>query len=618
MSSKLRTALIDRPRLLGTTCCFGLLLVVGSIGLAADTARPNVVMPNVVMIVADDLGWADLGCYGSSFHRTPQLDRLAGESVRFAQAYAACPVCSPTRAAILTGRWPARLHLTDWLPGRADRPDQLLQRPALRMALPLEETTLAELLKERGYATASIGKWHLGGSGFEPTRQGFELNMAGDAAGTPLSYFAPFARDGRSMPGLEKANEGEYLADRLTDEAIAFIRSKANQPFFLYLPHFSVHTPMSAKPDLVAKYPPAQPFAGRQNNPIYAAMLESLDASVGRIVDTLREMKLLDNTLVIFTSDNGGLATREGPHTPATSNAPLREGKGYLYEGGIRVPLLVRQAGGARGGQVENTPVCSVDLLPTLAAACGLKLTTALDGVDLTPVLAGTGGLSRDTLYWHYPHYANQGGRPGGVIREGDYKLIEFYERGRRELFHLGRDPGEQQNLVEKEPEVARRLAEKLAAWRTSVDAQMPAPNPDYRPNPPDKEGRIEMHARSADVHGVTLRFEPLPHKDTLGYWVDPNDWASFEFTVTTPGTYRVEVWQGCGNGSGGSEVEFRCGDQTLAMQVEETGGFQNFKRREIGSLKFDQAGRYELAVRPRKKPGLAVMDLQRVLLSPK
>jgi arylsulfatase A-like enzyme len=571
---------------------------------------------NVIVILADDLGWADLGCYGSRFHRTPHLDRLAKEGLRFTQAYAACPVCSPTRAALLTGKVPARLHLTDWLPGRPDRPDQALLRPKFRQQLPLEETTLAEAFKAAGYATGHIGKWHLGGEGFGPRQQGFDVNVAGDEAGSPRSYFAPFRNKVRAMPGLEKAPEGEYLTDRLAAEALRFLEDHKDKPFFLYLPHYAVHIPMRAKKDLVAKYP-NHPTPGRQSNPIYAAMLESLDDAVGRVLKKLEELKLAGRTLVVFTSDNGGLSIREGPNTPPTINSPLREGKGFLYEGGIRVPLVVRWPGVIAGGRVSDVPVISHDLFPTLLQACGVEHEGRVDGVSLTTLWKGGGAPKRDALYWHYPHYANQGSRPGGAVREGDWKLIEFYETGRRELFDLKRDPGEKRNLAGEKKELTTRLGEKLAAWRKEVGAQMPRPNPDYRPNPQAADGSVTLPARTATVHGTQLRYEALPHKDTLGCWTSKADRASWEFVLTRPGTFRVEVLQGCGKEQGGSVVEVAVAGQTLAFTVEDTGGFQEFKALRIGQVKLDRAGRHTLSVRPRSKAKAAVMDLRRVRLTP-
>ena len=585
--------------------------------LARGSTAPADDRPNVVLIVADDLGWADLACYGSKFHKTPNLDRLAAEGRRFTQAYAAAPVCSPTRAALMTGKHPARLHLTDWLPGRSDRPSQKLLRGTLRQELPLDQQTLAEALKGVGYATAHIGKWHLGGVGFEPTRRGFDLNIAGDAGGSPLSYFAPFGRGGRMMPGLADAPEGQYLTDRLTDEAVKFIDAHRAGPFFLYLPHFTVHIPLGAKADLIAKYAKwdGTPH-GRQENPIYAAMLESLDEGVGRILAKLKEADLGSKTVVIFTSDNGGLATREGPNTPATNNSPLREGKGYLYEGGLRVPLIVNQPGRIAPG-VDETPVWSADLFRTVSHFAGLTKDEPSDGVSLDRGLTEGVAIEPRTLYWHYPHYSNQGGRPGGAVRDGDWKMIEFYDTGRRELFDLKRDVRESSNLAEARPEKVVELAAKLAAWRESVGAAMPSPNPGYLPNLQADNGTITLPAATADVHGVMLRFEPLPHKNTLGFWARPDDWASWEFEVKTPGTFAVEALVGCGNGSGGSAVEFRVEDQVLKLLVPVTGGFQAFKPQPLGRLALEHPGRYRLEVRATSKPGPAVMDVREVTLRP-
>ncbi|WP_422926475.1 sulfatase-like hydrolase/transferase [Singulisphaera sp. PoT] len=567
--------------------------------------------------MADDLGWADLSVYGSRFHRTPRIDKLAGEGKRFTQAYAASPVCSPTRAALITGSHPARLHLTDWLPGRPDSPAQRLARPQILQQLPIEERTISQVFKRRGYATASIGKWHLGGAGFDPKAQGFDMNVAGDAKGSPLSYFSPYERGGQTIPGLENAPDQEYLTDRLTTEAERFIEAHAKGPFFLYMPHFAVHTPLVAKRELVQHYAEwdGTPH-GRQENPIYAAMLESLDASVGRVLDCLDRLKLTSETIVIFTSDNGGLATVEGPHTPATINAPLREGKGWLYEGGIRVPLIVKWPEKIQAG-IESTPVWSGDLAPTLATLCGLDPFTGSDGVSLVGLLTQGEALKPRPLYWHYPHYSNQGGRPGGAIRVGKWKLIEFYETGRRELFDLERDPGESTNLSDVSPERVEELGSQLKAWRDGVKAQTPAPNPDYSPNRQKDDGNIVLPASTAEIHGIMLRYEPLPHKNTLGYWVRADDWASWEFDAIRPGDYELEALVGCGTGSGGSSVEFRLGDQVLKLTVPETGGFQKFQSQNIGRLSIPKAGRYQLEVRAIAKPGVAVMDLRTVRLRP-
>jgi arylsulfatase A-like enzyme len=472
--------------------CTALPLVTGPAAGAAER-------PNIVFILADDLGWADLGCYGSKYHKSPHLDRLASEGARFTDAYAACPVCSPTRAAIMTGKYPARLNLTDWLPGRPDRPDQKLLRPVITQELPATEVTLAAALQKAGYATGLIGKWHLGGKGAGPEQRGFQVNIAGDQAGSPRSYFAPFkAANGQFMPGLENAPEGEYLTDRLAAEAEKFLEAHRDRPFFLYLPHYAVHIPLKARADLVAKYKAGSP--GQQGNPLYAAMIESLDDAVGRVLKKLDDLKLSERTLVVFTSDNGGLCVLEGANTPPTINSPLREGKGYLYEGGIRVPLMIRWPGVVRPGGVINTPVSSIDFLPTLLEAAGVRSEGKVDGVSLVAVLKGE-PLQREALYWHYPHYSNQGGKPGAAVRAGDHKLIELYENGRRELFDLRKDPGESRNLIESSPALARELGDKLDRWRQEVGARMTKPNPNFVPNPQAKDGAVVLPGRTAEIH---------------------------------------------------------------------------------------------------------------------
>jgi arylsulfatase A-like enzyme len=578
--------------------------------------------PNFIFILIDDLGRNDLGCYGSKFYRTPNLDRLATQGMKFSDAYAACPVCSPTRASIMTGKYPARLHLTDWLPGRGDLPPQRLARPVIKQQLPLAEVTVAEKLKAAGYVTAHVGKWHLGGEGFEPQKQGFDINIAGDHTGTPKSYFAPFGgkgKDGKfiSMTALEKAPDGEYLTDRLTTEAEKIITANKDKPFFLYFAHYAVHTPLRAKADYIAKYPQVAGKGGQQTNAIYAAMIESMDDSVGRILKQIDDLKLADHTYVFFTSDNGGLATIEGPSTPSTINSPLREGKGYLYEGGIRVPLLVRGPG-VKAGSTATNAMSSVDYFPTILELAGLaapKPEENVDGVALAALLKQTGALAARPLFWHYPHYSNQGGKPGGAIRDGDFKLIEFYETGRVELFDL--KSGENRNLAEDPAHTARvkAMVSKLDTWRIKTGAQMMQPNPAYRPSPQAADGTITMLGKHADVFGAMLRFEPLPHKNTLGFWVNPNDWASWDFEVVKPGKFTMEITYGCGNGSGGSEVEFAVGVQKLMFKVEQTGGFQAFVKRDIGEMTFDKPGRYTLTVKPKSKPGPAVMDLPQVVL---
>jgi len=451
----------------------------GGLGLAAAgrlTAQPPL---NFVFILIDDLGWTDQACYGSTFYRTPHIDRLARQGMRFTNAYASCPVCSPTRASIMTGKYPARLNLTDWIPGRKQWPTARLLVPSFNQQLPLEETTIAEALRPSGYASASIGKWHLGGDGFLPEQQGFDLNIAGTHRGSPPGYFGPI-----QLPNLTVESKQEYLTDRLALEAARWIEASKDRPFFLYVPHFAVHTPLQAKPDLVARYEPQARERKLQNNATYAAMVESMDEAVGRVMNKLEELGLAGRTVVFFTSDNGGLMYEGSSKNPVTSNRPLRAGKGHLYEGGIRVPLLVSWPGVTKPGSVCDVPVSSIDFFPTILQMAGLKADPKrnLDGLSLVPLLRGKGGFRRDALYWHYPHYSNQGGQPGAAIRQGNLKLIEFYEDSRLELYDLARDAGERNDLASSMPAKAAELHRKLQAWRASVQANMPASNPDYDP----------------------------------------------------------------------------------------------------------------------------------------
>lgn len=580
---------------------------------AAEERRPN-----FVVVLVDDLGWADLACMGSTFHETPHLDRLAARGVRFRQAYSACTVCSPTRAALLTGKHPARLHVTDWIAGH-ELPLARLSPPDWTRHLPLEEVTLAEALRQAGYATASIGKWHLGGSEYSPEKQGFDLNVAGDGRGQPPGYLAPFG-----LPRLAEGPKGEFLSDRLTGEAIRFMLANRDRPFLLYLPHYAVHQPIAGKPEVVAKYRAKAQADAPQRNPTYAALLESVDDSVGSLVQALADLGLTENTWIVFASDNGGLVLGE---TPPTSNAPLRAGKGSPYEGGVRTPFIVAGPAVAARGATNDTPVASYDLFPTLLELAGLDRPDGLDGRSLAPLLAGAGDLERDALYWHYPHYHPGGATPYSAVRAGDWKLIEYHEDDHVELFNLAEDLGETVNLANQLPDRTHELRQKLVVWRASVGAQMPVANDNFDPareSPPPhvvrpaRDGSILLAARDSEIHGQTVRYEPQPHKNTVGYWTRQKDWVSWDFVVLAAGEYRVEILQGCGPGSGGSQVEFSAAGQKLPVKVVETKGFQDFLKREIGVFKFDSPGRYRLSATPQTKPGLAVMDLREVRLSPK
>jgi arylsulfatase A len=440
---------------------------------AAPADRP----PNIVFILIDDMGWRDVGCNGSRFYETPNIDRLAKSGMRFTNAYAACPVCSPSRAAILTGKYPARLHLTDWLPGMQDKPAHKLLRPQIIEELPLEENNLAKALKAAGYHSASIGKWHLGGPNFWPDKQGFDLNVGGTQTGSPPGGYFNFHN------AMLKANDpDEYLTDRLTAEAEKFIDANKDGPFFLYLAHYAVHIPLQAKQRMMAHYTAKISRDDPQNNALYAAMVQSVDESVGRVVAKIDSLGLTSDTLIVFTSDNGGLSVHEGPNTPSTSNDPLRAGKGYLYEGGIREPCIVSWPGIVQPGSVCDTPVCGIDFYPTLLTAAGGKPNPGqiIDGINMIPLLKQTGVPDRAALYWHYPHYSDQGGRPGGAVRQGDWKLIEYYEDNRVELYNVAKDLSEKDNLAPQMPDKAEAMLKLLHDWRKSVDAQLNTPNPQY------------------------------------------------------------------------------------------------------------------------------------------
>lgn len=461
------------------------LQALGGASALAVSARGAARPPSFVFILFDDMGWADVGYQGSDFYETPNIDRLAAQGMRFSNAYAACPVCSPTRASIMTGKYPARLHLTNFIPGRQTRTYARVLAPQFRQELPLEETTLAEALKTAGYATGHVGKWHLGGPGYFPDKQGFDHIF--ETSGRHL-YPKWNVQPKRPIP------EGQDRTDALTAEAERFLEENRARPFFLYLCYHLPHIPLEAREPLIAKYrakldTPA--FRARreakgpaQNDPVYAAMMENADRAVGRIMKKLDELNLTGRTALVFNSDNGGLTAPEFEDRHVTSNAPLREGKGHVYEGGIRVPLVVRWPGVVKAGSACATPVSSVDYYPTLLDAAGARMPAnhAPDGASILPLLKGASRINREALYWHYPHYSNQGGTPAGAVRQGDYKLIEFYDDGHVELYNLTKDPGERDDLSRRMPERAAELKAKLAAWRKSVDAAMPAPNPAYDP----------------------------------------------------------------------------------------------------------------------------------------
>jgi len=469
--------------------------------LAAEVKQPN-----IVVFLADDLGQRDLGCYGSTFYETPHLDRLAKDGAKFTDAYAACPVCSPTRASIMSGQWPQRTGITDYIgaplkPEGWKRNTKLLPAPyADRLAL--DTPTLAKSLKNAGYATFFAGKWHLGPEGYWPEQQGFDFNLGGIDRGGPYGgnkYFSPYGN-----PRLPDGPPGEHLPDRLASETVKFIEANKDRPFFAYYSFYDVHTPLMARDDLRKKYEAKRARLaleekwGRegerdvrlvQDHAVYAGMVEAMDLAVGKVLAKLDELGLRENTLVIFTSDNGGLSTSEGW---PTSNHPLRGGKGWMYEGGIREPLLVRWPAVVKPGRVIDAPVSSPDFFPTLLEVTGTKRQSGqtLDGVSLLPLFQGE-SLPERPLFWHYPHYGNQGGAPSAAIRRGDWKLIEWFEDGRKELFNLAMDLGEQTDLAAKEPARVQQLGNELHAWQKQVDAKYPTPNPNYDPAKPNGRAAV-------------------------------------------------------------------------------------------------------------------------------
>ena len=425
--------------------------------------------PNIVLILADDLGWRQLGCYGSDFYWTPNIDQLANQGIRFTDAYAAAPVCSPTRASLMTGKYPARLHLTDFIKGTNQPPESPLKLPEWTPYLKLEETTIAEALKNQGYATACFGKWHLSkakqppaSDSHNPDKQGFD------------QYFVTYKpEEGLARPWQTAEDDGHNVR-LITEKSLQFIEENRENPFFLYISHNTIHRPLMEKAKLIGKYQEKAKSDKAENNPVIAAMIETLDRSVGQVIAKLTALDLTDNTMVVFFSDNGGLAT-------LSDQTPLRSGKGSLYEGGIRVPLIFKWPGHIKAGTIDATPVCSIDFFPTLLAVAGRKETGRdLDGENILPLLTGKGDIRREALFFHYPHFHKAGEGPSGAVRQGDFKLIEWYEKsykgidqpGALELFNLRNDIGEQHNLAAEDMQLTRELYERLNRWRKEIGAQ--------------------------------------------------------------------------------------------------------------------------------------------------
>lgn len=457
-------------------------------------------MTNIVYILIDDMGWKDLACYGSTYYETPYIDKLAREGMLFDHAYAACPVCSPTRASIMSGKYPARVKVTDWI-GASAR-GKLIDAPYVDH-LPLEEVSLGSSLRANGYATWHVGKWHLGKADFYPDKHGFDVNIGGNHAGHPHhGYFSPYY-----LENLEEGPEGEYLTDRLTEESIKLIKNRdQTKPFFLNLWHYTVHTPVQAKKEDIAYFEKKAQLLGLdkqealiegeyfpcnhkrnervtrrivQSDPVYAAMIYNLDWNIGRLMKVLEEENILEDTLVIFTSDNGGLATAEGS---PTCNWPLSEGKGWMYDGGVREPLIAYWKGHIEEGMVSHRLVSSPDFYPTLLEVAGAELMPHqhIDGESFYPVLLGKEEERKRPIFWHYPHYGNQGGTPYSAIREGNYKLIYFYEDEHCELYDVMEDISEKHDLANERKDVVQEMLQKLKNWIIEVEGEIPVVNPDY------------------------------------------------------------------------------------------------------------------------------------------
>ena len=463
--------------------------VVASVAIVMCTTTPDdqlsdIPPPNILLIYIDDLGWRDLSVQGSTYYETPNIDRLAAQGLRFTSAYANAPNCAPSRAALLSGQYAPRTGIyTVGSAARGRAEDRKLVPVDNRTELSLEVVTLAEALRDAGYETGHVGKWHLGGEGFLPTAQGFDWAVAGDESGNPASYFYPYRRGQRSIPDLDEGAEGEYLPDRLTDEAIGFLEAAGEAPFFLYLSHYSVHAPIQGRPDLVERHRD-RPGSQGQDNPEYAAMVHAVDEGVGRLMDALDRLRLADNTAVIFYSDNGGFG-------PVTSMAPLRGSKGMLYEGGIREPLLVRWPGRVEAGSVTDVPVTGVDFYPTLLEIAGgaAPLGHTLDGSSFLPVLAGVDGADRSDaverdLFWHFPAYLEADRSvagpwrttPTSAMRRGSHKLIHFFEDDRWELYDLSEDISESLDLSTELPERTAELWWALETWWAETGAFLPQP----------------------------------------------------------------------------------------------------------------------------------------------
>ena len=609
--------------------------VTSPLSIAEDTKSQN--QPNIVIVFADDLGIFDLNCYGRKDHNTPNLDQLARQGIRYTNAYCGLSICSASRASLLTGKSSARLHLTNFLPGRPDAESQLVLSPKIQPNLPLEETTLAEALQTAGYRTGLFGKWHLGGGAFGPTHQGFEV--------------------AKEFPdhGVLDEKEGGKNEFAIVDAAIQFLKSSGAKPCFCYVPQHSPHINLAAQDALIKKN-------SSSFNPLYAATVESLDRSIGKLVAAIDSLER--PTVVIFTSDNGGLHVPEGNGQPATHNGPFRAGKGYLYEGGIRIPLVVRWTNNIIKEQTVDAPVSLMDLMPTLMEIAGIEPAKAIGPLDGTSLKSSwlqsdSNVLAKDrAMYWHFPHYTNQGSRPAAAMLQGKWKLVETLDDGSIELFDLEKDVGEKTNLANQFSEQAKSMKDTLHQWQKNVGAQFGKANPlakadvhrkiylDIDPSRLDSssgaatvadawrdwrkemnrvvagkkpilkeiDGEIRLTPAASSPHGKRIIYEPQPNKNVVGYWTEVDDWVDWELMVPKAGNYEIEVHCGCAGG--GSVVALQIGDSSFEWTVRDTGHFQNIIIENVGRT-WLPIGTKRLSVRPKSKAGVAIMDIRQIVLRP-
>jgi|694.fasta_scaffold69498_2 arylsulfatase A-like enzyme len=642
--------------LLFANVAFGLLQAAQSQPAHAKETSENPTPPNIVLILADDLGIYDLGCYGRADHHTPNLDRLASEGLHYTSAYCGLSICSASRAALLTSKSPARLHLTSYLPGRADAPSQRLRHPRIEPALIPSTQTLAEVLQRAGYTTGIFGKWHLGGGDSAPLKQGFDIAFEPPGNGDPNTT----------------GGKNEFL---ITEKAIEFINTHSNaenpqstKPYFCYVPHHSPHITLNERKERIDANSSAW-------NPLYAATIEALDESIGKLLQAIEASPQANNTIVIFTSDNGGLHVPELHPDPVTHNGPFRAGKGYLYEGGLRVPMIVRWPNVIGSNQRLDAPISLMDIMPTLLESAGIEVARSVGPVDGVSQLTTWKSKANEqtppetsserSFYWHFPHYTNQGSKPAGAVRKGNWKWIEDYENQSGELFDLEQDPSEANNLAKDHPQIAQSMHKALENWKRSVAAQECVPNPSVNPElnlaiysarnastlrgqhlkPSDigkdwKEWREQLNqaiagtptllkntpsgiiltAAESTPHGKRIRYEPETYKNVVGYWTEVDDWVEWNTTIPVDGTYRLEIHCGCGAGNGGSlvnvEIENNSQVQTVPWTVRDTGHFQNIVIEQLDDLKLT-AGSAILRVKPQKKAAAAVVDIREIHLIP-